>query len=148
MPRYTLAYLRLACTALKYERTVPGPREWSRAIMGMIDRGFWTLVFTSLCTSVDFLLRSKRLQSSHGAKVRAGGKKKRLEGGGGGSFFPLPLPRHSFFFSLSSQLFSTNSRGNAFPLPLKTKSGRHRFQGRRWLYTVSPSFQARTGSSL
>ena len=65
--------------------------------MGMIDRGFWTLVFTSLCTSVDFLLRSKRLQSSHGAKVRAGGKK-RLEGGGGGSFFPLPLPRHSFFF--------------------------------------------------
>ena len=28
------------------------------------------------------------------------------------SFFPLPLPRHSFYL-LSSHLFSTNSRGNA-----------------------------------
>ena len=37
-------------------------------------------------------LRSKRFQSSYCAKVRAEAKKKRL------NFFPLPLPRHSFFF--------------------------------------------------
>ena len=55
-------------------------------------------------------LRSKRFQSSYCAKVRAGAKNKKVEEGGGGekrkrrgSFFPLPLPRHSFFFLLSSR---------------------------------------------
>ena len=45
-------------------------------------------------------LRNKRFQSSYCAKVRAEAKK-RLKGKGEGrrgSFFPLPLPRHSFFF--------------------------------------------------
>ena len=47
-------------------------------------------------------LLSKRFQSSYCAKVRAEAKK-RLKGEGEGrrgSFFPLPLPRHSFFFAL------------------------------------------------
>ena len=64
-------------------------------------------------------LRSKRFQSSYCAKVRARAKNKKVEEGGGGekrkrrgSFFPLPLPRHSFFFALVPT-FSTNSRGNA-----------------------------------
>ena len=50
-------------------------------------------------------LRSKRFQSSYCAKVRARAKNKKVEEGGGGekrkrrgSFFPLPLPSHSFFF--------------------------------------------------
>ena len=42
-------------------------------------------------------LRSKRVQSSYCAKVRAEAKKK-------GSFFPLPLPRHIFFCSCPSFL--------------------------------------------
>ena len=70
-------------------------------------------------------LRSKRFQSSYCAKVRAEAKKK-VEGGGGGkkrrrrrreggSFFPLPLPCHSFsfFFLLLSQLSRRTSPGNA-----------------------------------
>ena len=118
---HSLAYLRLACTALKYERTVPGSSEWSRAIMGMIDRGFWTLVFTSLCTSVDFLLRSKRLQSSHGAKVRAGAKKKKSwKGEGEVPSFPSPSPviPFFFFFFCSRPNFSRRTRAETpFPFP-------------------------------
>ena len=51
-------------------------------------------------------LRSKRFQSSYCVKVRAGAKKKSWKGEGRGevSFSPLPLPRHSFVFLLSSQL--------------------------------------------
>ena len=44
-----------------------------------------------------YSLRSKRFQSSYCAKVRAEAIKKR-------SFFPLPLPRHSFFCSLPNFL--------------------------------------------
>ena len=37
-----------------------------------------------VCRPLIGSLRSKRSQSSYGAKVRAGAKKKRVEGGGGG----------------------------------------------------------------
>ena len=37
-----------------------------------------------VCRPLIGSLRSKRFQSSYGAKVRAGAKKKRVEGGGGG----------------------------------------------------------------
>ena len=59
-------------------------------------------------------LGSKRFQSSYCAKVTAEAKK-RLKGQGEGrrgSFFPLPLPRHSFFLLLF-QLSRRTSRGNA-----------------------------------
>ena len=59
-------------------------------------------------------LGSKRFQSSCCAKVTAEAKK-RLKGEGEGrrgSFFPLPLPRHSFFLLLF-QLSRRTSRGNA-----------------------------------
>ena len=44
----------------------------------------------------DLSLRSKRFQSSYCAKLR--------------SFFPLPLPRHSFFFFCSSPSFPDEPR--------------------------------------
>ena len=52
-------------------------------------------------------LRSKRFQSSYCAKVRAEAKKRLKGEGRRGSFFPLPLPRHSFFFALVPA-FETN----------------------------------------
>ena len=56
-------------------------------------------------------LRSKRFQSSYCAQVRAGAKKKKVEGGGGGESFPSPSPVIPFFVLVPT--FSTNSRGNA-----------------------------------
>ena len=62
-------------------------------------RIFIVLVFSWACERARTSLRSKRFQSSHCAKVRAGAKK-RWKGEGEGrkvSFFPLPVPRHFCF---------------------------------------------------
>ena len=55
-------------------------------------------------------LGSKRFQSSYCAKVRAEAKKRLKGEGRRGSFFPLPLPRHSFFFFCSCSSFLDEPR--------------------------------------
>ena len=58
-------------------------------------------------------LRIKRFQSSYCAQVRAGAKKKKVEGGGGGESFPSFSPSPVIPFFVLVPTFSTNSRGNA-----------------------------------
>ena len=58
-----------------------------------------------------FSLRSKRFQSSYCAQVRSGAK---INGGDRrGASLSSPPPSLPFFWLLSSQLFPTNSHGNA-----------------------------------
>ena len=66
--------------------------------------------FSDLAFRQKFSLRSKRFQSSYSRKLLRAETKKRLKGDGD---VPLPLPRHSFFFLLLSQLSRRTSRGNA-----------------------------------
>ena len=56
-------------------------------------------------------------------------------------FFPLPLPRHSFLL-LSSQLFSTNSRGNA------CYAGYRLVEEHFWVFLVRPFFFFSTLSDI
>ena len=117
---HSRAYLRLACAALKYERTVPGPREWSRAIMGIIDRGvldscFHIIVY--ICRFSSSLISHDNIACVASVSSRVMARKlereqKKKAWKGDGEVTPPPSFLF-FFFLLSPQVFLTSSRGNA-----------------------------------
>ena len=72
-----------------------------------------SLIYVSTYRVQIALPAALRLACVASVSNRVTARKLEREQKGEGSFIPLPLPRPFFFFLLSSQQFSTNSRGNA-----------------------------------